>query len=492
MKKILFISTLFSFLFLAFLSTLQAATVTIERDELDKILKRQDVLEKKVMKLQKKGGGKSVNKLNYLHADVEDISNRLDKIETKSILNKITIGGEYRTRLDCFQYDDWANPLTGVKNDSTVEEFWTNRLRLNLKSKISDNLIFHGRLSYFKAWSTSNDGLVPSFDMTYPSVPDADGNLHVERAYIDWFIPGSPFSFSFGRLPTSEGPPNELRDNTTRKGTWPNLVVNGEVDGIFANWALQELTGLENSMFRLAYVKLGQNYAEYQGIDMNGCRTATGTFEMEIPGIKDSLFWLSYSSIYSMPALSSIPAGYPMSVLSYPDQAGDLDIAALHLQVNNFKNNGIDLFFSFTYLDWSPNSQGTVLDNGLELGLWGDNASGNLGDSQDGYCYYTGIRYMLPFPALKNPSIGIEYNHGSKYWSGMLSGGSGDLINKLGINGDAYELYYIQPFYKDHMFCRLGVVHMDYEYLNPMLVYGSQQTSDMKITNLYLITDIKF
>jgi len=33
---------------------------------------------------------------------------------------------------------------------------------------------------------------------------------------------------------------------------------------------------------------------------------------------------------------------------------------------------------------------------------------------------------------------------------------------------------------------------MDYEYLNPMLVYGSQQTSDMKITNLYLITDIKF
>ena len=92
-------------------------------------------------------------------------------------------------------------------------------------------------------------------------------------------------------------------------------------------------------------------------------------------------------------------------------------------------------------------------------------------------------RYKLPIASIYAPKIGFEYNYGSKYWTGFLSNGGGDMVNKLGTNGDACELYFIQPVDEKHLYFRAGAVYMDFDYNNPMTVYGSQQKSDMSITN---------
>ena len=42
------------------------------------------------------------------------------------------------------------------------------------------------------------------------------------------------------------------------------------------------------------------------------------------------------------------------------------------------------------------------------------------------------------------------------------------------------------------MFLRLGAVRMDYDYENPMMLYGSMAESDMTITNVYLLMDVRF
>ena len=245
-------------------------------------------------------------------------------------------------------------------------------------------------------------------------------------------------------------------------------------------------------MFRVVYPKLFQNYSKYQGIELNDAAGPTVAFEAEIPKIPNSMFWLSYTKILKLPALASVPASSGLTVASYPEDSGDFDLACFHVQANDINKSGLDCFFTVASVNYDPSSQGTVFTNGYEVGLWGDNVNGNLGESQDGYALYTGIRYKLPFEGLKNPSIGLEYNHGSEHWNGLLSAGSGDLISKLGVNGDAYELYYIQPIDKKHMFCRIGGVYMDYDYYNPMLFYGSQTKSDMSITNLYFLMDVRF
>ncbi len=73
----------------------------------------------------------------------------------------------------------------------------------------------------------------------------------------------------------------------------------------------------------------------------------------------------------------------------------------------------------------------------------------------------------------------------------MISG-SGEIINKLGVNGSVFELYYIQPLIKKHMFLRVGGVYFDYNYYNPNFIWGSQAESDMTVKNSYILMDIRF
>ena len=426
--------------------------------------------------------------LKLLTEDLAEISERLDKVETKSILDRVTIGGEFRTRLDYFKYEDTI--ASGQEDDAELPEIWSNRLRLNLKAEITENLIFHGRLSYFKLWGTTNyaPGIEASLDFLTPSIPDAEGDVHVERAYIDYFISGTPLSFTVGRLPTGEGPPNELKDNTTRKGTWSKVLVDGEFDGIFANLYLEEWTGLKKSLFRVMYTKIFQNYLKDTGIDVKDLWAGAFTFEMEVPGVKDSLFWVNYSPVRNIAFdINLEDLGLPSSLSIDPVDLGDCDIFNFYLDFKNIRGSGLDWFGSASYIEIK-----TTSNHMLTMGIFSDMASGNLGKDRSGSTIFTGLRYRLPVSELKFPKIGFEYFHGSKHWLPLLSGGSGDMVNILSVNGDAYELYYIQPIIEKYMFLRAGWIYIDYDYYNQTWSFGTQQESDMKLTNAYLLMDVKF
>jgi len=432
--------------------------------------------------------------LKILTEDLAEISERLDKVETKSILDRVTIGGEFRTRLDYFKYEDTI--ASGKESDAEVPEIWSNRLRLNLKAEVTEDLIFHGRLAYFKLWGTTNFD-TPALDLSYPSIPDSEGNVHVERAYVDYFLPGTPVSITIGRLPTSEGPPNEFRDNTTRKATYPRLFVDGEADGIISTFVLDDWTGLTNSIFRTAYVKLNQNYLKDEGVDFDDSRVLTVLFETQVPHVDRSILWFSFAKIFDLPTVESyadLLEAYgldPDVITSSPKDSGHGEVYSFHLQFNDIMRSGLDCFGSFALISVHPRSRGAVFGGFYEAGMFGDSLNGNLGDDHDGYSIYLGLRYSLPNAGLKYPKVGFEYNHGSKYWMGLFSSGGGDLVNKLSVAGDAYEIYYIQPIIEKRMFCRLGGVYMDWDYDNS-IPFGTVQDSDMTTTNIYLLMDVRF
>ncbi|MDY6853328.1 MAG: DUF3373 family protein, partial [Thermodesulfobacteriota bacterium] len=359
------------------------------------------------------------------------------------------------------------------------------------------DLIFYGRLSCFKLWGESNfDGIAT--DINRPSIPDSEGNLHVERAYINYFMPDANLSLTVGRLPTTEGPPSGLKENRTRKATFPQLLIDGETDGIFFNLHLSEFTDLKEAFARIVYSKVGQNWLEYQGVEMDEAIVPSLMFETQISDIENSLLWLSYTMILGVPPfaadLTSVMTGLPFdqNVVSFPEEAGQVGLYSLHVEFNDINKDGLDWFLSFIYGDIDPNSEGTLYDSGYEIGLFGDNLSGSLGESRSFSAFYTGLRYELQIEDLKNPKVGIEYNHGSKYWIAFNSVGSGNLIPKTGVRGDAYELYYIQPIDERHMFLRIGFVYMDYEYENPLTLYGSMSESDMTVLNGYMLMDVLF
>ncbi|MDY6853340.1 MAG: DUF3373 family protein [Thermodesulfobacteriota bacterium] len=424
--------------------------------------------------------------LRLMEEDIAELSNRLDKVETKSILDRVIIGGEFRTRMDYFRYKDTMT--IGIKDDANTEDIWSNRLRLNLKVDITDDLVFHGRIACFKLWGESNFDEIAN-NSNYPSIPDSEGNLHVERAYIDYRIPDLHLSFTCGRLPSSEGPPSGMRENRLRKATWPKAAGDIEMDGLIASIYLDEWTDLENSLIRILYIKVYQNWLEYRGVDAKDSWGPAIVFETQVPNIDNSLMILGHSRIITLRPLEGLPG---MTVASIPDKQGGINLTLFHIEFNNINEDGLDWFFTYGYAHFDPSSQGTLFTTGLELGIFGDNLSGNLGESKSGKIAHTGFRYELPIENWKNPKIGFEYNHGSKYWARFLNTGGGELINKLMVNGDAYELYYIQPIDKEKMFLRFGGIYMDFDYENPFIFYGSMTETDMTVTNAYLLLDVLF
>lgn len=510
MKKYI-VFTLLILAFTAVTLTVSAEEISIDKEvlekllqgqeNLEKVLKRQESLEDRIRELEKQVQEKTSavpaetsaqKEIENVKDEVEELSERLDKTELKTILDKIEIGGEFRTRLDSFHFRNVAYGDQEKKID--MDEFWWNRLRLNLRSEITDNIIFQGRLEYIKSWGDSSIGEIG--DMGYGEHQhninafgfyNTGSNARVERAYIDYFVPDTPFSLTFGRLPTANGPPVELRNNSTRKATWPTMAVNENFDGVLANLSLDAWTRLKNCFLRFGYLIIEQFHDADDAAKRNSMRIGVVNLETEVPGIRNSLFYIGYTRMNSMLSLHVGP--------SYPEDAADVDEYNIYLQLNNIGNTGLDWFGAFSYNHIDVRTRGTVLnaDPLYEVGLFCDSMHGDMGENRDGYAFYTGLRYKLPFEKLKNPSIGLEYNYGSKFWAPLSkTQNREDIANKIALRGKALEFYYLQPIYEGRMFCRAGAVYFDYDYYIPYVYYGSPLESDMTMFSTYFMVDVRF
>ncbi len=226
-------------------------------------------------------------------------------------------------------------------------------------------------------------------------------------------------------------------------------------------------------------------------MELDSTRVAIAAFETEIPGIRDSILWISADRLFDL-----APSEHP-AASSYPSDSGHMDKFNLHLQFNNIKNSGLSCFASYVYERIRPRKAGTVFPpevTGLpfdyEVGFLGDNLTNSLGKDRNGHAIYAGLKYTFPFEKLNRPQLGFEYVHGSEYWMPGPTGGNDEFLNKLSVNGDAYEVYYIQPIHEKHMFCRIGVVYMDYDHI--MNYYGPSGEIDTSVLHTYFLTDIRF
>ena len=136
----------------------------VTRDDLQMILQKLEEVSRRIDKIEKEkakavrtappSSSQVAKEVKTLKEDFDDIVDRLDEVELKSILSKVQVGGEVRFRNDFLQMKDKRTSDTNRSDDN-----WSTRFRLHLKSNITDNIIFHGRLTSFKMWgdSTSED-----------------------------------------------------------------------------------------------------------------------------------------------------------------------------------------------------------------------------------------------------------------------------------------------------------------------------------------------
>ncbi|MEJ2157987.1 MAG: DUF3373 family protein [Desulfobacteraceae bacterium] len=512
-------------------------------------LRRQmDAMKRQMEALQKK-----IDDMEAKNADQEEQSKemeeRLSKAELHTATDKLSFGVELRTRADSIHYSDirrapasltdmFFNNFPAGFNGGTLSQLqgamagmvaagmipapervdadndiiYTNRLRLDMKSRISPQLTFGGRLAAYKVFGDStgvkfNQGSLGdvTFDGNTSSLPHGD-TLRVERAFFNYTFDTEtvPINLSLGRRPSTEGSPLEYRNNSLVGGSPLATIINWQFDGASLTFGLEDVTGIPGLALKLCY---GVGYEGDWGNSSSLASTQPTVDDVHMYGFIASLFdnevtsaELTYArasditdgftGLTVMPFIVSredrnndgtdeyyftANSGGYVSRLEPMTNIGDWEAASLLLKTNLAeKGPDIDLFLSGS---WSHTNPSEISRNPFyEIMGQGLLSSNGQLESQDGYSVYAGIVFNLPWDA----RLGLEYNWGSEYWFNFSGAEDSLVASKLAVRGQVWEIYWHQNIVSDNFFVTLGGQYYDYEYTGS----GNPLGAPVKISEL--------
>jgi len=428
-----------------------------------------------------------------LNDRVDELEDYIDSVETRTLIDKINFGIGFNTAVNSYS----KNYTDGHSKNS--KNIYTTKLSLNMNSEITKNMKFSGRLSMYKYWADSSIHNYARYDNMQGRVPGTSA-LFVERAYVDWkFLDDNsylPTVLTIGRQPSSDGPSHQFKANTTRKATYSALVFDGASDGIVLTSSLKNVISLKDANIRLAYGKGFQNdetspFATNAFLGADNSLKDTDVygafFESSLFDMSNTLFQVGFSQ------MSNIIANSLETKSSSNKNIGDATFVGIMFEGTDIKESGVDLFAHYSYVSSDP-SHSIYSVMGQKFSLLGD---GNDFSSKSADAFWLGGRYSFE----NSSKIGLEYNHGSKYWISATQG-SFDLLNKLATRGDAYEAYYIYPINRNS-FIRVGGVYIDYDYTHSSWFLGEPKKFDSlneneakgsieSVSNLYLNFGLNF
>jgi len=389
---------------------------------------------------------------------------------------------------------------TTYKNDTT----YTNRFRLNMRAKAMENLEFKARLAMYKIWGMQSNAVDPgtgggpfmlsslAFDGSSSRQPK-DSVLRVDRAYMNWnAIGGSPFWFSIGRRPVTDGPPSHLRQGTGEKMATPVAYMDYPFDGTTLGYAYENLFGIQDAPGRV-------RFCYGRGFEAGPTASDVGLNDVDFGGISWDVYdkgnrffyFQSFGAFNMFNVPGDVSFTNPIEYAMYKGGAIDYD------PMNSSKNLVLDranlgniyhtssVYMSkvqnlnyFLTAGWSRTDARSMdeLGNSL-LGSWGEEPK-----DHDGYSVYMGVRYDLDSLGLK---LGAEYNWGSQYWISFTPGHDDLYASKLATRGSVVELYTIYDIPAgaaiskySKAFVRLGYQHYDYQYTGSGFWLGAPQKID--------------
>jgi Protein of unknown function (DUF3373) len=393
----------------------------------------------------------------------------------------------------------------GYSNDTNI--LYTNRLRLNLDSKINDDLSVTARLSMYKAWGDSTGVQVfngqPSslnIDGTTAGVPNSD-MLRVERAYFTWnHIGGSPLYLSIGRRPSTDGPPLNFRSDEPRGGTPSGALIDFQFDGITVGYHFND-----KMVWRLCY---GVGYQSGFGNGNILKSPADRLKDTHLLGVNLDLYntektfiQATYAHAFNVAdgfnGLLVLPVnpvtGDPVNapvVMRYTPSTNLGAINLLGVTVNR-KLGNMDLYASANYSGTRPNGQTSPFG-----GLMSDPFETPV--DHNGGMFYVGARYSIPKDDGRT-KVGFEFNHGTKYWFNFAQAEDDIIAPKTDTRGDVYETYLTHRIY-ERFILKLGYIKYNYNFsgsgwhvgapkdLNTTAILGFPTYKDAQMLSLGLTT----
>ena len=499
---------------------LAADAVQQLKDRLEQMAREMQAVQQKLEDLEKQNQAKQ--------EELNELDDRVNKTELHTATDRISLGVELRSRGDTLQYKDLQvapsvltrsligqtlspaqlpgmlamlppGAMTPEKYDANNDILLTNKFRLNMAAKVTNQLSFTGRLAAYKVFGDSTEVKVNqgslgdvTMDGNTSSLPHGD-TIRLERAYFnykkDWGA--VPTNFSLGRRPSTDGPPLEYLNDSLEGGSPLATIINWQFDGASFNMGFEDLTGIPGLALKLCYGvgfegDWGNSYAlssqqpDVDDVHMFGFIATLFDDDSTSAVFNFAHAWDitdGFTGLTVMPFIvtdngngtftfEANDGGY-ISRLQPMSEIGDWDAASLLLRTNLSErfDKDIDLFLSGS---WSHTSPSQTSNNPYYkfMGMGLLNSNGELED-RDGWMVYLGAVFPMPWDA----RFGLEYNYGSKYWFNFTGAEDSVVASKLAVRGSVYEAYLHQPIYGDNFFATLGVRYYDYDYTgsgNPM------------------------
>ncbi len=393
---------------------------------------------------------------------------------------------DFRTAYDYISYKH----ASGKKDTNGV---LTNRLWLNMAFAPNPNLAFFGTLAYYKTYGQqvgATQGF-NYFDWIVNESANPSDELRVKEAY--WLYRNNtflgkdiPWTASIGRRPSTDGSLANYREDQRAKSPMAD-IINMEFDGASLGWDIENVTNVSGMYFKICLGRGMSNVnSRYYGISAN--TTGAGgsyivnpnaTDYSKIDGFKntdlagfifkpydDGQYSVSttWFKAYNLPGM--VFAGMSGTTPTYNfEQTGDMTGGAIDFIADGIGDGISDFldstvaFASFAYSKSHPK-------NGLAM--FGST------DSQTGTNIYIGANW--PCQLMSNARIGVEYNHGSKYWRSFTYSEDTLAGSKLATRGDAYEIWINKDLMGKKFTAQLRYTYMDYKYTGSNAFFGDGGT----------------
>lgn len=415
--------------------------------------------------------------------NISALRNELSEVKAHDGHDNIKWGVDFRTDYDFINYKraNGENQSNGI---------FTNRLWLKMAFAPNDNLAFFGTLAYYKTYGQSLGAKSPGFnyfDWVVNETANPSDELRVKEAY--WLYRNNtflgsqiPWTASIGRRPATDGLLVNYREDQKAKSPLGHLI-NMEFDGASFAWQLENVTNVPGMYFKVCMGR-GMSNVEprFYGITQN--TTGTGgnyfvdpnaTAYTKVSGRSTSdlagfifkpyddgqysvhTMWLK---AFNLPGM--IKAGTSGGKQTYDfDQTGNMTGGALSVITDGVGNGNSDFLFN-TILFASVAYTKTHPKDGYNM----------LGspNSQTGTSIYVGANF--PAEIINNATVGLEYNHGSKYWRSFTYSEDTLIGSKLAARGDAYEFWLNKDLMGKKFTAQLRYTYINYNYTGSNAFFG--------------------
>jgi len=434
-----------------------------------------DVLKAQIEQLQKAQDEKIAKIEKRSKKNTQKISN-VNKLANN---DNLKFGADFRTSYDYISYKN-------AKGATSSNGIFSNRLWLKMAYAPTSHLAFYATLAYNKMYgqSTSPAQGFNYYDWVVNETVNHSDEIRLKEAYWlykndTFFGMDIPWTASMGRRPSTDGLLVNYREDQKAKSAIGHNI-NMEFDGASFSYSLENLTDISGMSLKFCFGRGMSNVkARYNGLTPIGNNQYQLSHSYDYAKVDDfdntdlvgvlfnpyddgqySLHTVWFRA-YNLPGMVGV-ASNAGNIYEFK-QTGDESGGAASFIADGI-GDGITDFLDDTLIFASVAYSKTHPEDPM-LGSQ---------DSEVGTSVYAGVNW--PCLLLDDARVGIEYNHGSKYWRSFTYGEDTLAGSKLAVRGDAYEMWFNKDLIGKKLTAQVRYTYMDYKYTGSNGFFGDAGT----------------